>query len=46
MPENVGTLPLSDKFTTLVACPNDPNLVYAGGLADNAADGIIVQGQA
>ena len=46
MPENVGTLPLSDKFTTLVACPNDPNLIYMGGLADNAADGIIVQGQA
>jgi len=46
MPENVGTLPLNDRITALVACPNDPNLVYGGGLADNGADGIILQGQA
>lgn len=44
LPEATGlSLPLADKFNSLAACGEDPNLVWAAGLADNAADGIVVK---
>lgn len=44
LPEGaVAALPLSDRFNAIAACEEDKNLVFAGGLADNAADGILVK---
>jgi hypothetical protein len=43
MPED-GSMPLADRFTAIATCPYDVNLVVAGGLADDAADGMIVLG--
>lgn len=43
LPEGSGTLPANDRFNHLAICTN-PNIVYGGGLADNATDGIIVKG--
>lgn len=39
-----GTIPASDKINALAACEFDPNLVLGAGLADDAADGIILVG--
>lgn len=44
LPEQAGiSLPQGDSFTKLAVCNEDPNLVFAGGLADNATDGIFVK---
>lgn len=39
----VGTLTANDRVTSLATC-SDPNTIFAGGLADDATDGIIVKG--
>jgi len=46
LPEGGGTLVLSDQFNAISACKNDPNVIFAGGIADNATDGIILVGKA
>jgi hypothetical protein len=45
LPENVGSLPLSDRVNALAACPFDVNHVVGVGLADNGSDGYIVVGE-
>lgn len=45
-PEGTGSLPLNDKIDALAVCESDPNFVVGVGLADDAADGFIVVGQA
>lgn len=37
--------PASDEIRALAACKNNPNFVVGGGLADDAADGILVMGE-
>lgn len=37
------TMPANDRFNAVAACADDPNVVYGGGLADNATDGILVK---
>lgn len=43
LPENALTMPSSDVINALAACTEDKNLVYGGGLADNATDGFLVK---
>lgn len=43
-PEGTNTLPENDKINSLALCPLEVNVVVAGGLAGNAADGIIIKG--
>jgi hypothetical protein len=45
LPEGVQVLPLSDAIYSVAACAHDPNLVIAGGLADDGSDGILMVGQ-
>lgn len=45
MPEGSGSLPLSDAVYVVAACKHDPNLVVAGGLADDGSDGILMVGE-
>lgn len=43
-PEQAGlSIPANDYISHLAACGEDVNMVIGGGLADNAADGIIVK---
>lgn len=44
-PEGVATIPLSDQYTAIAACKNDPNFIVGVGLADDGADGILIVGQ-
>lgn len=39
-----GTVPAHDYMNKLAVCNKNANVVYAGGLADSAADGIIIKG--
>lgn len=43
-PEGDTSIPLADKFNKVAVCPYDVNVVFAGGLGDNAIDGIIIKG--
>jgi photosystem II stability/assembly factor-like uncharacterized protein len=43
-PESNTSVPLADKFNSLAVCEYNANLVFAGGLGDNAVDGILVKG--
>lgn len=43
LPDAAGAMPVQRGFTALAVC-SDPNNVFAGGLANNNVDGIIVQG--
>ncbi len=46
-PLDIGlSMPANDRFNAIAACVEDSNIVYAGGLADDAIDGIIVKGAA
>ncbi len=42
LPEGTGSIPANDRINALAAC--EANLVFGGGLADDASDGIIVKG--
>lgn len=42
-PEGLGNIPANDYVGALAACA-DPNVIYGGGLADNAVDGFYVKG--
>lgn len=45
VPEAVGSsIPTADYFNDIAYCDNEPNKAFFGGLADNAADGILVKG--
>jgi photosystem II stability/assembly factor-like uncharacterized protein len=43
LPEVGTTMPTSDTILALAACNEDKNLVFGGGLADNATDGILIK---
>ena len=43
-PEDRGlNLPTSDRINAIVGCGGDPNVLYAGGLAGDATDGILMK---
>lgn len=44
-PEGNTTVPANDRFNMVAPCINDPNIMWAGGLADNGTDGILVKGE-
>ncbi len=44
VPEGNTSLPANDRINDVAPCDADPNIVYGGGLADDAVDGIIVKG--
>lgn len=44
LPEGTTTIPANDYVASLAACAEDPNLVFGGGLADDATDGFLVKG--
>ena len=44
LPEGTGSIPANDYVGALAACAEDPNVVYGGGLGDNAVDGFLVKG--
>jgi photosystem II stability/assembly factor-like uncharacterized protein len=46
LPEAAGTMPANDQITALAVCPEDVNVVFGGGLADDALDGILVKASA
>lgn len=43
LPDSKGIMPNNHGFSALAVC-TDPNIVFAGGLAVNNVDGLIVQG--
>lgn len=43
-PDGTSTLTTNDKINSLAVCKKDVNTLYAGGLADNGADGILLKG--
>ncbi len=43
-PEGNLSLMSNDRINEIAVCVADPNIIYAGGLADDAIDGIIVKG--
>lgn len=44
LPEQAGlSIPNNDRVNALAACSEDPNLVFGGGLADDASDGFLVK---
>lgn len=46
VPEGAGSLPAADGFNSLAVCGREVNILYAGGLADDGKDGIIIKGAA
>ncbi len=44
VPEGNTGFPANDRLNMLAPCINDPNIVYGGGLGDNATDGILIKG--
>jgi hypothetical protein len=42
LPEATGSLPVNDKINSIAPC--DQNTIWAGGMADTPADGILVLG--
>lgn len=43
-PEGTATIPANDQIDSIATCEANPNLIYAGGLDDDAADGILLKG--
>ncbi len=43
-PEGNTTIPANDRINAIAVCEEDVSLVYGGGLADDASDGIVVKG--
>lgn len=44
LPEEAGlSIAANDQIAALAACSENPNLVFGGGLADNASDGILLK---
>jgi len=44
LPEGSANLPANDSLNALAGCSEDPNFIVAGGLADDASDGILLTG--
>ena len=44
LPEGPTTIPANDYVASLAACPEDPNIIYGGGLGEDATDGFLVKG--
>lgn len=44
LPEGAGSIPANDQINALAVCYRNANVVFAGGLADDAGDGIIIKG--
>ena len=44
LPDVSTALPASDKLNSIALCEKDVNTVFAAGLADNGADGVILKG--
>lgn len=44
LPEGSGDIPENDKINKLATCYHEANVVFAGGLAGDGADGIIIKG--
>lgn len=44
LPEGTGTIPANDYIASLAASGECPNVVFGGGLADDATDGFLVKG--
>ena len=44
VPEGNTSVPANDRFNMVAPCLADPNIVWAGGLGDDASDGILVKG--
>lgn len=45
LPDGSSSLPANDRINSLAVCKRDVNTVFGGGLADNAADGIVLKGE-
>jgi len=43
-PEGDASIPANDSINEIAVCEYNANTIYAGGLADDASDGIIVKG--
>lgn len=43
-PEGNTSIPANDRINSVAPCLANPNILFAGGLADDALDGIIVKG--
>jgi len=43
-PEGGASIPANDSINEIAVCDYDANVIYAGGLADDASDGIILKG--
>lgn len=43
-PESNAAIPANDRINALAPCESDVNVIYAGGLGDDATDGILVKG--
>lgn len=44
LPEQAGlSITANDRINSLAACSENPNLVFGGGLGDNAVDGILLK---
>lgn len=46
VPEDNSAFVAADELNALAVCPYDPNVVFGGGLADDASDGVIIKGVA
>lgn len=44
LPDGNSSLPTNDRLNSLALCQKDVNSLFAGGLAGNAADGILLKG--
>lgn len=42
-PEGGLNIPANDRIVEIAICEYDPNIIYAGGLADDGSDGIIIK---
>lgn len=44
LPEQAGfSIPSNDYINAIAACGEDPNVIFAGGLGDDASDGIMMK---
>ncbi len=44
LPEGTGQIPDNDVINAIAACGEDVNVVYSGGLAADATDGVLIKG--
>lgn len=43
LPEGAGSIPANDQINQVAPCAENANIIYAGGLGDDASDGIILK---